>query len=153
MDRCGGPHNGVPRGSLSGVSDVIVGVVMGVVIKRVSSQVALVCLFRMLCIHTLHCFLLSHIHVHTRTHTYTHVHTRTHTHIHVHTRTHTYTPLLPSPKREGGKAGVPLSDRQAALSLLLELALQRAVLHRLLEVIVVLLQLAGGQVHVHVALL
>ena len=52
MDRCGGPHNGVPGGSLSGVSDVIVGVVMGVamgvVIKRVSSQAALVFLFQVL---------------------------------------------------------------------------------------------------------
>ena len=49
----------------------------------------------------------------------------------------------PSPK---GEVEVPQSSRHAALSLLLELSLHRAKLHKLLEVVFLLLQLAGGTV-------
>lgn len=51
-----------------------------------------------------------------------------------------------SPNREKGQVAVPISSRHTALSLLLELALHRAILHKLLEIVFLLLLLAGRQV-------
>ena len=46
----------------------------------------------------------------------------------------------------GAEVEVPQSSRHVALSLLLELSLHRAKLHKLLEIVFLLLQLSGGMV-------
>ncbi len=68
-----------------------------------------------------------------------HTHTHTHTHAHTHTHTHTHTHRL---KLEKGKS-IPLEDRQLALALILELALQRGGLQHLLDAVLLLLAMSG----------
>ena len=62
--------------------------------------------------------------------------------MHTHTHAHVYSTHMHRLKIEEEK-GIPLEDRQAALSLLLELALQRGTLSHILDSVLLLLRLSG----------
>ena len=59
--------------------------------------------------------------------------------LYTHTHTHTHTHRLKAEEEKG----IPLEDRQAALSLLLELSLQRGTLSHILDSVLLLLRLSG----------
>ena len=65
------------------------------------------------------------------------------THTYTHTQTHIrFSPL--SSLRLGDGKGIPFEDRQAALGLLLELALQRGTLQHMLDSVLLLLRLSDA---------